>query len=180
MLEFRHVLTLYRISWNYIKVILIDFNIILIIFSVYRLPVYKHWCTLLRDGPQRVETCWNSRALIVKILYFNIMHMFLFSWILTISSRVWTSWNSFHRVGIKTAEFKSKNFCAHLSLMQNDIYCDFTKRMRKAFLNVMFFHPSVRLSVAWTSATPTGKIFVKFHFYWNLSTHSNFGQIEQK
>jgi hypothetical protein len=32
--------------------------------------------------------------------------------------------------------------------MQSDFYCDFTKRMRKATINVMFIHPSVRLSVA--------------------------------
>ena len=41
VLEFRHVSTLYRISENCINVILVDFNTILIICSIYSLLLHK-------------------------------------------------------------------------------------------------------------------------------------------
>jgi hypothetical protein len=90
------------------------------------------------------------------------------------------TWNSLHRVCIKTAKFKSKSFCVHLSLIQSDVYWDFTKRMRKAAINVISFHSFLHLPVACTSATHTGKFFVKFLFYWNRSTHSDFGENRTK
>jgi len=144
--------------------------------SLYILLLYKHWRAILRHDLRSVETCRNSSALIVNSLYFNIVNVFIFSWILAVSAKIWTTWISLHRVGIKTAKFKSRGFCVHLSLIKNDFYWDFTKWMRKAAVNVISFHLSVRLSVAWTSATHTGKIFVKFLFHWNVSTHSDFSQ----
>ena len=54
-------------------------------FTTYVL--YKYWCTLPEDDLQeRVETCRSSSVLIVRVLYFNIMHLLVFSWILC---RVW-------------------------------------------------------------------------------------------
>ena len=40
-------------------------------FTTYVL--YKYWCTLPEDDPQRAETCRSSSALSVKNLYYNTM-----------------------------------------------------------------------------------------------------------
>ena len=55
-----------------------DFNAIYLvdIFIIYVLC--KYWCPLPEDDRHTVETCRSSRALIVKILYCNVMHLSFF------------------------------------------------------------------------------------------------------
>jgi len=59
------------------------------LFCLFLLYVlYKYWCTLPEDDPQRDETCRSYSALIVTILYYNILRLLVFSWILTVSARI--------------------------------------------------------------------------------------------
>jgi hypothetical protein len=46
--------------------------------------LYKYWCTLPENDIQKVETCKRYSALIAKFLFFKIMHLLVFSWILTL------------------------------------------------------------------------------------------------
>jgi hypothetical protein len=107
----------------------------------------------------------------------NTAHLLAFAWILTISARIWTPWNSLHRLTLRLTNL-CRRACLLLYLSCKIISRDFTKQMRQTTVNLMFFHPSVRLSV-WielTSATRTEMISMKAHLYWNLSTHSDFGE----
>jgi hypothetical protein len=44
------------------------------------------------DDLQKVEACQSYSDLIVKTLCFNVVHLWIFSWILTISTRIWIAY----------------------------------------------------------------------------------------
>jgi hypothetical protein len=79
-------------------------------------------------------------------LYINTANLLTFSWILTIIARIWIPLNSLHRLALRLPNL-SRTACVLLYLPCIMFSRDFTKLMRKANIKLMFFHPSVRLSV---------------------------------
>ena len=71
-----------------------DFNTILTFLSIYSISFIKTVMYPPWGWPtQRFETCRSPNILIVKTLYYKVVQFLVFSWIWTISARIWIPQN---------------------------------------------------------------------------------------